>query len=134
MHVSRIFVTWVNFTHSVLSGIDIWMSKGKIRRHSPQVFKEIYKDVRVIIDCTEIAFERPSDFEVQAATYSTYKSCNTLKGLIGISPNGIPTFVFGLVDKLVRGDAIMTDRGFMGRAALARHKIRLVTPHFVNDK
>ena len=94
--------------------------------------------------------ERPSDFEVQAATYLTNKSCNILKGLIGISPNGIPTFVSdlfegsisdnqivfdsGLVDKLVEGDAIMADRGFTGREALARHKIRLVTPHFLNDK
>ena len=150
VHVSRMFITWVNFMHSVLSGIDIWMTRGKVRRHSPQVFKDIYKDVRVIIDCTEIALERPSDFEVQAATYSTYKSCNTLKGLIGISPNGIPTFISdlfegsisdnqivfdsGLVDKLEEGDAIMADRGFTGRESLARHKIRLVTPHFLNDK
>ena len=43
-------------------------------------------------------------------------------------------FGSGLVDKLVEGDAIMADRGFTGREALARHKIRLVTPHFLNDK
>ena len=80
IHVSRIFITWVNFRHNVLTGTDIWMPRGKVRRHSPLVFNEIYTDVRVIIDCTDISLERPSDFEVQVATYSTYKSCNTLKG------------------------------------------------------
>ena len=28
----------------------------------------------------------------------------------------------------------MADRGFTGRESLARHKIRLGTPHFLNDK
>ena len=88
--------------------------------------------------------------EVQAVTYSTYKSCNTLKDLRGISPNRISTsisdlfegsisdnqivFDSGLIDKLEDGDAIMADRGFTGRESLARHKIRLLTTHFLNDK
>lgn len=93
IHVSRIFVTWVNFMHSVLSCIDIWLSRGTIRRHSPKVFQDVYKDVRVIIDYTEIMLERPVDFEVQAAIYPTCKSSNTFKGLIGISLSGIPTII-----------------------------------------
>lgn len=71
--VTRIFVTWVNVMHSGLSSIYIWMSKGKVCKHSPQVFSKLYKDARVLIECTERALERPSDFEVQAATYSNYE-------------------------------------------------------------
>ena len=54
----------------------------------PNSFKPIYSDVRVTVDCTELEIERPSDFEIQSATHSTYISRNTVKGLIGLSPTG----------------------------------------------
>ena len=44
---------------------------------------------RVIIDCTEIFIEMASSFRSQSATYSSYKSHNTAKRLIGISPAGL---------------------------------------------
>ena len=105
---------------------------------------------RVIVDCTELEIERPSDFEIQSATYSTYKSRNTVKGLIGLSPTGVTMFVSdlmegsvsdnditfqsGLVSKLEKGDAIMADRGWTNKTALSRHGIKLVVPHFLKDR
>jgi len=148
--VSRIFITWVKFMQTVLKAIDIWMPKSKIKKYMPDCFKGLYSDVRVIIDCTEIPLEKPSDFECQAATYSTYKHCNTVKALVGISPSGVPIFISkayegsisdnditlksGLVEKLERNDAVMADRGFTGRETLAKHYVRLVTPHFLSGK
>jgi hypothetical protein len=46
---------------------NIWLSKKKVRKLMPNSFKPIYSDVRVIIDCTELEIERPSDFEIQSA-------------------------------------------------------------------
>lgn len=149
-HVSRIFTTWVKFMHGALMSINCWMSRGKINKYMPVCFRELYKDVRVVIDCTEIPLQRPSDFECQSVTYSNYKHCNTLKGLVGISPSGVPTFVSplyegsisdnqlvfqsGLMKVCDKGDVILADRGFTCKEAMAKHGIHLVTPHFLGGK
>jgi hypothetical protein len=149
-YVSSIVITWVNLMAATFRKTNIWLSKKKVRKLMPNSFKPIYSDVRVIIDCTELEIERPSDFEIQSATYSTYKSRNTVKGLIGLSPTGVTTFVSdlmegsvsdnditlqsGLVSKLEKGDAIMADRGWTNKTALSSHGIRLVVPHFLKGR
>ena len=42
----------------------------------------------VIIDCFEIFIDRPSDLLARAQTYSSCKHHNTVKYLIGITPQG----------------------------------------------
>ena len=149
-NVSKIFITWVKMLHMILHSIDIWMPRSKIRKHMPACFKPLYKDVRVIVDCTEIRSERPSDFDVQCATYSSYKGCNTHKALVGISPSGVPTFISQLYEGSISdnditnktklrdlfqpGDAMMADRGWTCANWLARRGVRLVSPHFLNGK
>ena len=51
----------------------------------PPLFQDLYP---CIIDCTEIFIERPTNLDVRARTFSNYKSHNTVKFLIGITPNG----------------------------------------------
>ena len=149
-HVSRIFITWINALCTILMTIDIWLPRSKIKKHMPSCFKPMYKDVRVIVDCTEIRSERPSDLEIQCATYSHYKGYNSHKGLVGISPSGIPTVISRLHegsisdndltnqcklrDLMEPGDAIMADRGWTCANWLARKGIRLITPHFLHGK
>ena len=53
-HVSRVFISWIKLLHIVLSSIDIWLPRRKIRKYMPSCFKPLYQDVRVIVDCTEI--------------------------------------------------------------------------------
>ena len=93
----------------------------------PQSFKNTYPQTRVIIDCTELFIETPSQPRTQSATFSTYKNHNTGKGLIGISPRGDLTFVSemyagntsdkqltndcGIIKLLELGDEVMADRG-----------------------
>ena len=70
----------------------------------PEDFKRKFPATRVILDATEIPVQKPSDI-VQSATFSTYKHKNTLKTMIGISPNGL---VYMSVMHMV--DAPVTDK------------------------
>jgi hypothetical protein len=38
-HVSRIFITWINILFNILTSIDIWMSKKKVKQTLPRAFK-----------------------------------------------------------------------------------------------
>ena len=95
----------------------------------PECFRKSFKDkVAVIIDCFEVFIERPSNLLARAATWSTYKHHNTAKFLIGITPQGVMSYISdvwggrvsdkyltehcGILAKLLPGDIVLTDRGF----------------------
>lgn len=58
----------------------------------PDCFKK-FPNTRIILDCTEFFIEIPSSLVNQTLTYSSYKSHNTFKLLVGISPTGVVTFL-----------------------------------------
>ena len=95
----------------------------------PEVFKDKYPSMRVIIDCTEIKCEMPSSLLLSTELFNSYKHHTTLKGLTGIAPNGAVTFISQLYsgsisdrERVIRsgflaqefseGDSVMTDKGF----------------------
>lgn len=51
------------------------------------------KQVTVIIDCFEVFIDRPTNLLARAQTFSYYKHRNTVKILIGITPQGTVCFV-----------------------------------------
>ena len=83
----------------------------------------------LILDCTEIFIEEPSQIIQQSCTWSEYKGHNTGKGLIAISPLLLPVFVSevfpesksdknilrdsGIQSLTQQGDKWLADKGFI---------------------
>ena len=143
-------MTWVDLLFSRLNQLPIWATRETVNQTMPESFKYDYPYTRIILDCTEIFIEKPSCFRVQAETYSTYKSHNTAKGLVGIAPNGAVTFISdlygghvsdckiviasGILDMLEPHDSVMADRGFEIQDLLVPRKVSLNIPPFMRCK
>ncbi|XP_051984231.1 uncharacterized protein LOC127644863 [Xyrauchen texanus] len=91
--VSRIILTWTSYLYQVLGSLPLWMTREQVQATMPDKFKLYCPQVRVIIDCTEIRCETASSLLLQSETFSNYKNHTTFKGLIGIAPCGVITFV-----------------------------------------
>ena len=50
-------------------------------------------DYHAVLEHWKFFIERPSDLKARVQTYSTYKSQNTMKFLIGITPQGSISFI-----------------------------------------
>ncbi len=94
----------------------------------PEEF-ENFRDILIILDCTELRCQTSSSLLLQSEVFSNYKSRCTFKALIGMAPHGAVTFVSGLyvgsindrelfmqsgiIDVLTPDMAIMVDKGFL---------------------
>ena len=146
--VSTIFNTWISLLRLHFSSLNFW---EVVKAHMPAQFRQSkdYGNTRVIIDATEIFIQKPSDLSLQSVTWSNYKSRNTLKGLVGISPFGGVTFVSdlwagsisdnelteksGLLDLLESGDNVMADKGFTIGDRLGARGVTLNILPFMQD-
>ena len=120
--------------------------RRRVDRYMPRCFKKFYPTPRIIIDCTEFYIDRPSSLAVQSSTFSVYKNHNTVKSLIGISPDGSIVFVSDLYEgsisdrdldlasniapKFDHGDWVMADKGFDIQDLLIPFGVRLNIPPF----
>ena len=148
--VTEITTTWVCYLHQTLvPAMLIWPSQHQVRSRMPQEFKRHFPHTRAIIDCTEFFIDQPSNKTEQYQTYSSYKSHNTFKCLVAVSPYGAFTFVSdlwsgnvsdkfvtensGLLDLIEEGDQIMADRGFRIEDLLLKCGASLVAPPFTRQ-
>ena len=122
-----------------------WPSWETIDKYAPPSFSS-YPNTCAIIDCTEFFSERPTSVHTQVYTYSSYKSANTFKALIRISPYGLVTYVSklwggratdraitencGILDLIEPGDDVMADQRFGIEDLLAEKKATLNIPPF----
>ena len=87
--VSRIFSSWLVVMDNTLSPFVSWPEREHLLRTMPQCFMYSFgRKVTVVIDCFEIFIEKPTNLLPRAQTFSNYKNHNTIKILIGITPQG----------------------------------------------
>ena len=92
-------------------------------------FRQHFKTkVVVIVNCFEVFCHKPKNHMAKAETFSSYKHHNAVKFLIGVTPQGVISFVSkawggrtpdkhltdncGIMKYLLLGDVILADRGF----------------------
>lgn len=127
-----------------------WPDREHARNNLPMVIKNDFPRCIAIIDYFEIYTERPSDLKARNTTYSNYKSHNTMKYLIAISPLGFISYISkgwggrvsdkyitdhcGMLEKIIPGDVILVDRGFDINGSLGLHGAEIIVPAFTKGK
>jgi hypothetical protein len=149
--VSRLFNNTINKMNGILVPyLVFWPDREALRKTIPTSFRKNFSRCAVIIDCFEIFIDRPSDLKARAQTYSNYKSHNTAKYLIGITPQGHISFIskgWGgrtsdkhitlhskFLDNLLPGDIVLADRGFDIGESVAMYQAELRIPAFTKGK
>ena len=150
--LSSINITWIQFMYQEFSKQlrpRIFVLKEQVAKYLPAIFKS-FKNLRVILDCTEFFCEAPANFEHQGNLYSHYKGHTTFKVLIGCTPNGGISFVSEvyegsisdreivikskLPEYLLPGDVVLADRGFTIHDLLEEVGAYLNIPPFLRNR
>lgn len=114
------------------------------------VYFRKFPHTKIILDCTEIAIQRPADLTSRIITYSHYKKTYTAKVLTGCAPTGMITFVsnaYGgrtsdcfitkkskVLEKCSPLEQVMVDKGFLIDKLCDDARVELVRPPFLRNK
>lgn len=145
--VSRYFHKWINIVYIKLKNrVLIWPPLSVLKVAMPMCFRRHFPNTVSIIDCFETQIQIPNNHNDQAATYSRYKSRNTVKYLISATPHGTINFISkgyagrssdryivkdsGYIEKLLPGDEILADKGFDIAEDIGSKGATLTTPAF----
>ena len=148
--VSRNFRKWIGIMYTRLRHLIIWPEREQLLETMPMDFRKNFKRCVIIIDCFEVFCERPSNLKARSQLWSNYKHHNTVKFLIGISPQGVVSFITegwggcvsdvqltegcGLLRRLLPGDVVLADRGFTIQESVGMFCAEVKTPPFTRGK
>ncbi|KAK0155521.1 hypothetical protein N1851_002110 [Merluccius polli] len=148
---SRIVTDVIDVMFIHMKPLIIWPEMEHLQKTMPMQFrKHFVKKCAVIIDCFEVFIERPSNLIARAETWSSYKHHNTVKFLIGITPQGTVSYISnawggrvsdkhltencGFLDNIVPGDLVLADRAFNIQATLGCRMAHVKIPAFTRGK
>ncbi len=149
--ISRIFLKWITAMYYRLKPLILWPERDTLTKTMPSCFLHSFgKKVAVVLDCFEVFLERPSNLYARACTWSSYKHHNTVKILLGITPQGVICYVSeawggrvsdkfitehcGILKKLTPGDVVLADRGFDISDSVGLMQATLHIPAFTKGK
>lgn len=148
--VSQTFSQVLQTMYMKLRPLIIWPERDILLKTMPMDFRKYCPKCVVIIDCFEIFLERPTSLLARAQTFSSYKHHNTVKYLIGITPQGTVSFISegwggrvsdkhltencGLLSNLIPGDTILADRGFDIKESVGLYCATITVPAFTKGK
>ncbi|XP_050515047.1 uncharacterized protein LOC126890236 [Diabrotica virgifera virgifera] len=148
---SETFLSTLKILYLRLKHFVCWPSREQLRKNVPACFKEAFgNQVTVIIDCFEVFTETPSTVVNASQCWSNYKHLETVKFLIGITPQGTISYVSQAwggrtSDKyltensdffklLLPGDVVLADRGFLVEDSIKILGAKLIIPAFTKGK
>ena len=122
--VSSAFLKIIDVLFLHLKPVIKWPCREQIWKH-PKIFRNKYC---LFVDCFAISINKPKNIIARAQTFSSYKDHNTVNFLIGITPQGVISYMSmawggrttekfltencDFLDNLLPGDIVMADRGF----------------------
>nr|XP_057946358.1 uncharacterized protein LOC131140183 [Doryrhamphus excisus] len=124
------FTNTVDVLYSCLNSLVLWPKRHCLQAMMPCWFLETFgKRVAIIVDCFQMHIERQSRVtQTQRQSWSSNRNTHTVKYLLGITPQGAIVFISkewgscasdiqvtencGLLDELLPGDIVLSDRGF----------------------
>ncbi len=148
--ISRTYLHVLGILYVKLKPLIIWPDRYNLRKTMPMDFRKHFPNCVVIVDCFETFLERPTCLLARAQTYSAYKHHNTVKYLLGITPQGTVSYISegwggrasdkhitehcSLLQNLVPGDTILADRGFDIEDSVGSYCSSLKIPAFTKGK
>ncbi|KAI8517869.1 hypothetical protein Bbelb_038860 [Branchiostoma belcheri] len=144
--VSKIFTTWINFLHRELRYLFEMKTSWENVETIPECYRR-YPHLISVIDCTELQIEMATTLQARKETYSNYKNRDTVKFMVGLSPNLTVNYVSKghggrasdkhitltseqFINQLPPNSVIMADKGFNISKELSDKGVRLVIPDF----
>ena len=145
--MSRYFSRWMDVLYAKLSYLIQWPERDELIKTMSTEFRKYFQKCVVIIDCFEIFIERPSSLPARGSNYKHY---NTVKYLIGITPQGSTAFISqgwggrtsdvhitensGLLSKLLPGDVVLADGGFTIQESIGLNCAEVKLPPFTRAR